>query len=225
MILGFYENIILIVVIQSILLLVYYLIVDKSKNNIDILDEKLKTINAILKNTKHESIISLKKLKDIEDDAKEVYVFSKDMLRDVKNSGQFSDDAFNVGTFYEIVNENLKKESAKYIYFIKKDSHWKHFIYSFKESYLNIEGINDKVKFHLINENKYFFYDEIYLYIDKDDNKRAFEFLPSISNEKEKSLYYLELTETQVNRLFLIKDNLTHEYKEKSLSDLIVDIK
>jgi len=142
------------------------------------------------------------------------------MFRDVKNNGQFSKDSFNVGTFFPTVKSNLSRDNVKYTYFIKKDSRWKHFIFNFRDSYRDVENIDHKVTFVMVNSDKYFFYDEIYLYKNKDNDYSAFEFLPSISNEEEVMLYYLELDSKQTDRLISIKENLIEKYKIKTLSQL-----
>ncbi len=218
---SFFIDVIIIVLIQAILLYIYNIIVNKYKDEHDPLFAKIEVVKAILESTKHDKILSLESIREIELNAKEVYVFSKDMFRDVKNNGQFSKDAYNVGTFYPTVKYNLENTKIHYTYFIKEDSHWKHFIHSFSDSYKSIKNIDNKVDFHMISGNKYFFYDEIYLYLNKYDNYVAFEFLPSISNEKEQMLFYLELGSNQVDRLKIIKNNLIKKYTKKSLSDLI----
>jgi len=217
---NFFITILIIVIIQSILLFLYHFIINRNKKNNDILDEKLKTIEAILKSTKHDKILSIDKIKEIELSSQEVYVFSKNMFRDVKNNGQFARNSHNIGTFYPTVKKNLSKLNIQYTYFLKKDSHWKHFIHNFFQSYENIDNIDSKVKFFMIPAEKYFFYDELYLY--KYNNKYiAFEFLPSISDEENQMLYYLELEEQQINRLIKIKEQLIDTYTTKNLSSLL----
>jgi len=226
---NFFIDVIIIVVIQSILLLIYHLVVKKYKKIKDPLSDNLKVVRAILESTKHEKILSLDKIKEIELNSKEVFVFSKDMFRDVKNSGQFSDEAYNVGTFYPTVKHNLQKTNIIYTYFLKKDSHWKHFIHSFKKSYENIIHVDKRVNFFMIPADKYFFYNEIYLYkVSKEISENeyiAFEFLPSISNEKDELLFYLELGDKQVNRLTSIKEHLINNYKKEKLSDFLIENK
>lgn len=217
---DFYLTILMIVIIQSILLFLYHLIINRNKKSNNILTEKLETIEAILKSTKHDKILSLDSIKDKELNSQEIYVFSKNMVRDVKNSGQFAKDTFSIGTFYPIVKKNLEKEKIKYTYFLKKDSHWKHFIHNFSNSYENIDDIDLKIDFRMIPADKYFFYDELYLY--KSNNQyTAFEFLPSISNEENQILYYLELEPKQVDRLVKIKNTLKNTYTKNTLSSLL----
>jgi len=217
---NFYINIIAIVLLQSFLLFIYNLVVNRKKKENDVLDEKLQTVEAILKSSKHDKIMSLSKIKEIELQSKDIYVFAKSMFRDVRNDGQFANTSNNVGTFYKTVHKNLSDKSMRYTYFLKQDSHWKHFIHSFKESYMDINELDNKVSFCMIPAEKYFFYDEVYLY--KFENEyRAFEYLPSISDEKEELLYYLELGEKQVKRLEVIKDELIKIYSCRKLSDLI----
>lgn len=218
---NLFVNILIIVTIQSMLLLLYHLIRNRAAKTNDIIDDKLKTIEAILKSTKHEKILSLEKIKEIELTSKEVFVFSKNMLRDVKNNGQFATKAYNIGTFYQTVKKNLMQSSINYTYILKKDSHWKHFIHSFDESYKDVDNIDEKVKFIMIPAEKYFFYDEIYLYKHDKNKYSAFEFLPSISDEKEELLYYLELGEKQVARLIDIKNELLNTYQKDKLSSLL----
>jgi len=217
---NFFITILIIVIVQSILLFLYHFIINRDKKKNDILDEKLKTMAAILKSTKHDKILSIDKIKDIELKSKEIYVFSKNMFRDVRNNGQFAKKTYNIGTFYPTVKENFLKQNIKYTYFLKKDSHWKHFIHNFSESYKDIDNIDSKVEFFMIPAEKYFFYDELYLY--KYNNKyTAFEFLPSISDEENQMLYYLELEEEQINRLIKIKEQLVKTYSKDSLSSLL----
>jgi len=217
---NFFITILTIVIVQSTLLFLYHFIINRNKKNNDVLDEKLKTIEAILKSTKHDKILSIDKIKDIELNSQEVYVFSKNMFRDVKNNGQFAKNSYNIGTFYPTVKKNLSKSNIQYTYFLKKDSHWKHFIHNFFQSYKDIDNLDTKVKFFMIPAEKYFFYDELYLY--KYNNKYiAFEFLPSISDEVNKMLYYLELEEQQVDRLMDIKDQLTKTYNTNNLTSLL----
>ncbi len=219
---NFFIDVVIIVLIQASLLYIYNLIVNKYKDKNDPLLDKLEVVKAILGSTKHDKIQPLNRIKEIELKAKEVFVFSNDMLRDVKNNGQFSKESYNIGTFYPTVKKNLKNSNINYSYFLKQDSHWKHFIYSFADSYNDIKDIDTKIGFFMINANKYFFYDEIYLYLNKDNTYVAFEFLPSISNEKEQMLFYLELGENQVSRLVSIKENLSKKYKKEKLSDLMI---
>lgn len=217
---NFFVTIAIIVISQSVLLFLYHLIINRNKKGNDELDEKLKTIEAILKSTKHDKILSLEKIKDIELNSQEVYVFSKNMFRDVKNNGQFAKGAHNIGTFYPTVKENLSKSNIQYTYFLKKDSHWKHFIHNFSQSYDHIDNIDLKVNFFMIPAEKYFFYDELYLY--KYNNKYiAFEFLPSISDEENQMLYFLELEKQQVERLKKIKNELINTYSKNNLSSLL----
>jgi len=201
----------------------YHFATHKYKKQKDPLEEKLEIVRAILESTKHEKILSLDKIKEIELESKEVFVFSQDMSRDVKNMGQFAEGTFNIGTFYQTVKNNLLTGKVKYTYFLKKDSHWKHFIHSFSKSYTTLDKLDDKVNFFLINPEKYFFYDEIYLYKMIDGKYLAFEFLPSISNEEEELLFYLELDERQINRLVAIKNNLIQKYDNKKLSLLLTE--
>lgn len=226
---NFFIDVIIIVVIQSTLIFIYNIFINKYKKIKDPLSDNLKVVRAILESTKHEKILSLDRIKEIERESKEVFVFSKDMFRDVKNSGQFSDEAYNVGTFYPTVRNNLNNTNINYTYFLKQDSHWKHFIYSFKISYKDIINIDNRISFFMIPADKYFFYDEIYLYrVSKEVNKNeyiAFEFLPSISNEKDELLFYLELGDNQVNRLRAIKEQLINSYKKEKLSELLIEHK
>ncbi len=215
---DFFVTVVIIVITQSVLLFLYHLIINRDKKNNDILDEKIDTLKAILKSTKHDKILSLDKIKDKELNSQEVYIFSKNMFRDVKNNGQFSRSAHNVGTFYPTVKENLKLDK-QYTYFLKKDSHWKHFIHNFSQSYGNIHEIDSKVNFFMIPAEKYFFYDELYLYV-CDGKYIAYEFLPSISDEENQMLYFLELEEQQVNRLKKIKDELMITYSKDKLDKL-----
>jgi len=219
---NFYLDVIIIVLIQSLLLYLYDFFITKYREKkSDPLIEKLDLIKAILVSTKHDRILSIEQIQEIELHSQAIYIFSKNMFRDVKNSGQFSKDLYNIGTFYPTVQSNLRNTDIKYSYFIKKDSHWKHFIHSFYDSYRSITDINTKVNFHMIKSNKYFFYDEIYLYESKEGEFSAFEFLPSISDEKEKRLFYLDLDKKQVQRLITIKDSLQKKYPKISLLELM----
>ena len=221
---NFYTDVIIIVFIQSLLLFIYALAQNKYRKKSDPLDEKLKTLEAIMTSTKHDKIVHLEHIKELEQEAEEVFVFSKDLYRDVKDSGQFSQDLYNVGTFYETVKNNLLNDKVQYKYFLKEDSHWKHFVYSFLDSYRDITDIENKVGFYMIPSNRYYFYDEIYLYKMKDETYIAYEFLPSISDEKKQILFYLELDEKQKKRLVTIKDELMRRYSKNTLSTLIVDL-
>jgi len=220
---NFYLDVAIIVLLQSLIVYIYHYAVHTYKKQKDPLVEKLEVVKAILASTKHEKILSLDRIKELELNSKEIFVFSQDMSRDVKNIGQFAEDQYRVGTFYETVKNNLSSTTVKYTYFLKKDSHWKHFIHSFNDSYETASELDDRVDFYLIDADKYFFYDEIYLYKTVDEKYSAFEFLPSISNEEEKLLFYLELDDTQVARLVAIKDNLTKKYEKKKLSVLLTE--
>ena len=220
---NFYIDIAIIVLLQSIIVYIYHYTVHTYKKQKDPLVENLEIVKAILESTKHEKILSLDRIKEFELNSREIFVFSQDMSRDVKNKGQFAEDQYRVGTFHETVKNNLSASAVRYTYFLKKDSHWKHFIHSFHESYETVSGVNDRVDFYLIDADKYFFYDEIYLYKTADEKYSAFEFLPSISNEEEKLLFYLELDDKQIDRLIAIKDNLTKKYEKKKLSVLLTE--
>lgn len=211
-----FTNIVIIVFMQLTLLFLYHLITKKNKQENDILNDKLQMLNAILKSTNHEKIYTLEKIKEIELESDEVFVFSKDIYRDIKDDGQFSTDLYSISAFYETVKINLTNKK-KYCYFLKKDANFRHSIISFYNSHNN----TDNVDFYIIPSEKYFFYDEVYLYIKKDKNEVcAYEFLPSISNEKERRLFFIELDEKQTKRLMDIKNNLIDIYKESSIVEL-----
>ena len=222
---SFYIDVLIIVIIQSLLLFFYKIFNDKINKKNDPLADKLKVLEAILQSTKHDKIVQLDKVQDLELECEEVFVFSKDLYRDVTNKGQFAQELYNVGTFYNTVKENLTNNRVHYTYYLKEDSHWKHFLYSFLDSYSMVENLNKKVSFYIIPSSKYFFYDEIYLYKMADNEYQAFEFLPSISDEKEQILFFLKLDSAQVNRLVAIKEKLSLSYTKKAPSQLVkVDI-
>lgn len=178
--------------------------------------DKLELINSIFKNTKHDKITLLEEIKKTELKADEITVFSQDIYRDVKDNGQFSNTMYTIGTFYNVVAKNIQKEK-KYNYFIKKDANFKHSLISFFKSHPNSES----AEFIIIPSEKYHFYDEVYLYEYKDGSEaKAYEFLPSISNEKEQTLYYIELDMQQTKRLLSIKNNLKDAYIEESQRDI-----
>lgn len=211
-----------IVFIQLFLLFIYHFMTKKGNNKNDLFKDKLELINSIFKNTKHDKITLLEEIKKIELKADEMTIFSQDIYRDVKDNGQFSNTMYTIGTFYDIVAENLKsKKDKKYNYFIKRDANFKHSIISFFKSH-DSNHTQEKAKFIIIPSDKYHFYDEVYLYEyrDKSIKPKAFEFLPSISNEKEQILYYIELDENQIARLLKIKDNLQKKYGENSEKDI-----
>lgn len=210
-----FTTILTIICSQLVLLFAYHYLTKKDKHKTDTLQDKLQILNAILQSTKHEKIYSIEKIKEIELQSDRIYVFSKDIYRDVKNNGQFSNDLFSISTFYETVKENLNSKKH-YTYFIKKDANFKHSIISFLNSHSSIEN----VEFIIIPSEKYFFYDEVYLYY-SGEQVSAYEFLPSISNEKEKRLFYIELDESQIKRLEEIKIHLITKYKDSSLDEFL----
>ena len=218
---SFYINVLIIVIIQSLLLFLYKILNDKLNKKNDPLADKLNVLEAILQSTKHDKIVQLDKVQDLELECEEVFVFSKDLYRDVANKGQFAQELYNVGTFYNTVKENLTNSRTHYTYFLKEDSHWKHFLHSFLDSYSMVKNLDEKVSFYMIPSNKYFFYDEIYLYKIADKKYQAFEFLPSISDEKEQILFFLELDSGQVDRLVAIKEKLSLTYTMKIPSHLL----
>ena len=203
-------EIFLIVFSQILILFLYHLFTKKEPKKQDIFQDKLDSINAILKNTNHEKIVTLDKIKEIELKAKNVTVFSQDIYRDVKDNGQFDKDLYNISTFYDTVQKNIQN-GVVYQYFLKKDANFRHSLISYFASHKKIA----QIEFYIIPSAKYYFYDEVYLY-EIDGKNRAFEFLPSISNEKEQRLFYLELDTIQVKRLESIKLNLISKYKDKS---------
>ncbi len=207
-------DIFIVILLQTTLLFIYYLLTKKPLNNHDIFSDKLEKINSILKSTNHEKIITFEDIRDIELDAQEIFIFSSDIYRDIKNNGQFSDRLENISTFYKTVSQNLKKDKT-YNYYIKKDANFRHSIISFLTSHKE----NKNVNFFIIPSEKYLFYSEIYLYAIA-GKQRAFEFLPSISNEEERKLFYLELEPKQVKRLNIIKDNLNKSYKKSSIIEI-----
>lgn len=207
-------EIFLIILTQIVILFLYHIFTKKEPIKKDKFKDKLELLNAILKNTKHDSIITLDKLKDVELESDNIYVFSQDIYRDVKDNGQFSKNMNNIGTFYETVAENISNDKL-YYYFLKKDANYRHSLISFFTSHTN----TDNIHFCIIPSEKYFFYDEVYLY-ETNGEYSAFEFLPSISNEKEQRLYYLELDQTQVNRLKVIKENIFYKYEKDSLEEV-----
>lgn len=122
----------------------------------------------------------------------------------------------NIGTFYDVVKENIQN-GKKYNYFIKRDANFKHSMISFFKSHDRFDNID----FIIIPSEKYYFYDEVYLYeYERDAMAKAYEFLPSISNEKEQMLYYIELDINQTKRLLDIKKHLQKKYGEKSKYDV-----
>lgn len=206
------SEIILIIFSQVLLLFLYNLFIRKNIKKEDQFKDKLELLNSIFSNTKHDKIASLEEIKKIELKAERISVFSQDIYRDVKDNGQFSDDMYNVGTFYDTVSKNIS-ENKSYNYFIKNDANFRHSLISFLTSHKAVE----RIKFIIIPSEKYYFYDEVYLYEYYDDTEpKAYEFLPSISNEDEEQLYYLELDEKQVSRLIQIKNNLLSKYEKDS---------
>lgn len=215
MIFSFFDML-LIVLSQIVLLFLFHLFFRKDKKKHDVFKDKLELLNSIFANTKHDKIVSLDEIKKRELKANTINVFSQDIYRDVKDSGQFSHEIYNVGTFYQTVTENLNNKKS-YNYFIKRDANFKHSLISFFKSHQSIE----KVKFCVIPSEKYYFYDEVYLYeYENGEDAQAYEFLPSISNEESEKLYYLELDAKQVARLITIKNNLIQKYEESSIQDV-----
>lgn len=207
-------EIFLIVFSQIIILFLYYLFTKKEPLKKDVFKDKLELIDAILKNTKHDKIVTLEKIKEVELQADAISVFSQNIYRDVKDNGQFSKDVYNISTFYDTVSNNIKN-NKKYNYFLKKDANFRHSLISFFTSHTSYENI----KFYIIPSEKYYFYDEVYLY-EIGGEKRAFEFLPSISDEKEQRLFYLELDHAQVSRLESIKKTLVSKYEKDSVYEV-----
>ena len=211
-----YIDMVLIVFSQVIILFLFHLFIRKDKKKHDVFKDKLELLNSIFANTKHDKIVSLDELKKRELKAHRINVFSQDIYRDVKDSGQFSNETYNVGTFFKTVTENLNNKKA-YNYFIKRDANFKHSLISFFKSHKFIE----KVKFIIIPSEKYYFYDEVYLYeYENGLEAQAYEFLPSISNEESEKLYFLKLDSNQVSRLLIIRDNLLKKYEETSINDV-----
>jgi len=211
-----YFEIFLIISSQVILLFIYNLFIKKDIKKQDIFKDKLELINSIFKHTKHNKIVQLEDIKKIELDASNISVFSADIYRDVKDEGQFSNEIYNVGTFYDTVSKNLNNNKI-YNYFIKRDANFRHSLIN----YFTSHTVVDKVKFFIVPSEKYYFYDEIYLYeYDNGITAKAYEFLPSISDEKEERLYYLELDDKQVKRLQNIKQNLASKYEESSTKEV-----
>lgn len=209
-------EIFLIVFSQMVLLFLYNLFIRQDERKHDVFQDKLELLNSIFLHTKHSKIISLEEIKQIELQAQKVNVFSQDIYRDVKDNGQFANDTYNIGTFYETVQTNLKS-GKEYNYFLKKDANHRHSIVSFFKSHPHYE----KVEFVIIPSEKYYFYDEVYLYEFNDGTFKGYEFLPSISNETEERLYYLELDDKQVKRLFDIKVNLSEKYQVASHNEVL----
>jgi uncharacterized protein (UPF0216 family) len=224
-----FAEIALIIFSQIILLFLFNLFIRKDSKKHDIFKDKLELLESIFTHTKHDKIVNLEDIKKIEldDNIKTVNVFSQDIYRDVKDNGQFSDEKYNVGTFYETVSKNISNNTS-YNYFLKKDANFRHSLISFFSSHPKTENID----FIIIPSNKYYFYDEVYLYeydkpeIEIIDGKkheikaRAYEFLPSISNEDEELLYYLELDEKQIERLLQIKEKLFSKYCDISKNEI-----
>ena len=209
-----YLEIFLIIFTQIVILFLYHLFTKKEPTKKDIFKDKLELVNTILKNTKHDKIVTLDKIKDIELQADSVTVFSQDIYRDVKDNGQFSDSMHSISTFYDTVATNIQ-DGTSYKYFLKKDANFRHSLISFFTSHT----LSDNIEFYIIPSEKYYFYDEVYLY-NINGKKRAFEFLPSISNEEEQRLFYLELDPMQVKRLESIEKNLIDKYKDESVSEV-----
>ena len=207
-------EIFLIILTQIVIVFLYHVFTKREPIKKDSFKDKLELLNSIIKNTDHENIITLDKLKDIELESNNIHVFSQDIYRDIKDNGQLSHNLKNISTFYETVSKNIK-EKKSYYYFLKKDANYRHSLISFFTSHENHDNIN----FCIIPSEKYYFYDEVYLY-EKNGKYRAFEFLPSISNEEEQRLFYLELDPLQVERLQLIKENLYSKYEKSSLNEI-----
>lgn len=215
-------EIFLIVFSQIVLLFLFYFFSKKNSKRDDVFRDKLELLESIFRHTKHDKILSLEDIRKIELDQniKYVNVFSQDIYRDVKNNGQFANEKYNVGTFYETVAKNIKHKKS-YNYFLKKDANFRHSVISFFGSHNDLTDVN----FVIIPSNKYYFYNEVYLYeyIDSEEYEykaKAYEFLPSISNEDEEMLYYLELDQKQVKRLLDIKENLLKKHYESSQEEI-----
>ena len=195
---------------------------------------RLDILKTIMSDNGYDQIITLKQVSELELNADSISVVTEDLLTDIskekfceyKNIG--NDDT--VGIFYSEVHENLnRKNPVSYTYFLKDNGES-----SKKNIELFMDSHNDpiNVNFILIPKDEFCFLSEIYLYKCKKDKVKnnifkdnvittnkatyqhyAVEWLPSISNQLSKNMFYINLNSKQVNTLSDILHVLEKKYK------------
>lgn len=213
------------VLVISILTILFNFLYEKVSNKNDELDTKEKYSNGmallsqIIDCKGYGLIKNANELESIEQTADEIYVFSENLITDIKKD-MIDDEYENKGLFFEIVNQNIPK-GKKYIYFLKDTKVNRKYYGLYTKCHFDVQNqaFKENISFYFIPEEEFCFYSEIYLYKDTINNDQAFEWIPSIGEEgREDKQFYLQLSSSQVQNLNEIICELMISHKKYSVS-------
>lgn len=223
----------IIVILSLIIYGIIDLILDKSDH--DILSQqmysKLEILDTMINSKGLDKIVDNTKVEKIEIDANEIHLILDNLHTDLspdKKSNYSLDDKKSeakFGLFFDEVHKNINN-GKKYVYYLKHTLTINKEINDFIESH-NIKDTHKVPSFILIPSDEFTFLSDIYLY--KDTNNKplnAFEWLESIelkhedsSEQKDKTLFYLQLEKKQLNHLNSILKNLIQKYGKNDALD------
>lgn len=221
------------VYVSVLLALIAYKIFDlfhkeeKEEQKLEDLDQRLDIIKTIMKDNGHDQITTFKNVTEVEKESDEIIVITEDLLTDIESNGEYDAVNESIGLFAKDVHENIKK-GIQYTYYIKNDMKTNRTIKNhFYSHYLKIQEENPELmikepRFILIPSDRFCFFSEIYLYkknnAKKDD--QAFEWLPAVSDQRTRVMYYVKLDKHQTSMLNDILVNLHKEYYKPSKDEV-----
>lgn len=187
------------------------------------LDERLDIIRTIMQDNGHNQITTFKYVTEVEKESDEIIVITEDLLTDIESNGEYDGKNESIGLFAKDVHENIKK-GIQYTYYIKNDMKTNRTIKNhFSSHYQKIKKENPELsikepKFILIPSDKFCFFSEIYLYKKNNEQQKdqAFEWLPAVSDQRTRVMYYVNLDTHQTSALNDILVNLHKEYYKSS---------
>jgi len=200
---------------------------DIAHKKLEEIDQRLDIIKTIMKDNGQDQITTFKYVTEVERESDEIIVITEDLLTDIESNGDYAAINESIGLFAKDVHENIKK-GIQYTYYVKNDMKTNRTIKNhFYSHYLKIREENPELNikephFILIPSDKFCFFSEIYLYkknnAQKDD--QAFEWLPAVSDQRTRVMYYVKLDKHQTSTLNDILVNLHKEYYKLSKEEV-----
>ena len=202
-----------IIVVMSITTIMFHFLFQKISNTKFAIekwvmyDEHLQIIDKIMDVRGYSLIVKAFELERIEDKAKEIFVFTENLVTDIPKEcfhEKEMEGNKNIGLFVSIVSENIPK-GKKYKYFLKNNKENRGYIkHYFKYHFLKEKNkqFRENITFYLISEAEFTFFTEMYLYKGLEGDDMAFEWLPAIGehNDIDKQ-FYLSLSPSQVENI------------------------
>ena len=191
------------------------------------LNNKLHLVQSMLETKGLETIVTDKEIEEEEKKSNEIILIVEDLFLDISPefNTEFQTDK-QIGSYFDEVHNNIKN-GKQYTYYLKYDNNTHKAIELHNQSHYNnlknLVNVKEPL-FILIPSNEYNFFSDIYIYIDIKENKKAYEYLPSLIKEnidtQQTTLFYLQFDKNQVSKLSHILTNTKKIYGVTLASNL-----